>query len=189
MDTPERKYPCQTVDSSNPPTSDPKSSHISIRRHSFFRPISSPSPFMDVAFTPKLQSPLCSVSHPFSPGLLPLSTRREFLGCGSHLRPPSGLRSLKRFKKSGLQFHSPRCLSQEFSYEDSVLTAAAVVAAFTAFQFIYLNHKRKRRSESPKVSGSFSSFFLMCFPFLIFLWINVRYLVFDDSLSLWCFFR
>ncbi|CAL9114085.1 unnamed protein product [Musa acuminata var. zebrina] len=108
---------------------------------------------MDVAFTPKPQRPICSVSLPFSPGLLPLSTRREFLGCASHLRPPSGLRSLKRFKKSGLQIHSPRCLSQEFSYEDSVLTAAAVVAAFTALQFIYLNHKRKRRSESPKFSG------------------------------------
>ncbi|URE22484.1 PPR repeat [Musa troglodytarum] len=108
---------------------------------------------MDVAFTAKPQSPICSVSLPFSPGLLPLSTRREFLGCGSHLRPPSGLRSLKRFKKSGLQFHSPRCLSQEFSYQDSVLTAAAVVAAIAAFRFIYLNHKRKRRSESPKFSG------------------------------------
>ncbi|KAJ8468025.1 hypothetical protein OPV22_030577 [Ensete ventricosum] len=108
---------------------------------------------MDVAFTAKPPNPICSVSLPFSPGLLPLSTRREFLGCGSHLRPPSGLRSLKRFKKSGLQFHSPRCLSQEFSYEDSILAASAVVAAFAAFQFIHLNHKRKRRSESPQFSG------------------------------------
>ncbi|KAG6481626.1 hypothetical protein ZIOFF_058230 [Zingiber officinale] len=96
---------------------------------------------MEVAFSAKPHTPIFYVPLPFPHSI---SNRLEFLRRGSHSRPSSGLRPLKRSKKSELKIHPSRCLYDDFSYEESVIAVAAVAAAFTAFQLMHT----KKRSES-----------------------------------------
>ncbi|XP_042419355.1 pentatricopeptide repeat-containing protein MRL1, chloroplastic-like isoform X3 [Zingiber officinale] len=110
-------------------------------------PIRSPSPLgMEVAFSAKPHTPIFYVPLPFPHSI---SNRLEFLRRGSHSRPSSGLRPLKRSKKSELKIHPSRCLYDDFSYEESVIAVAAVAAAFTASQLMHT----KKRSESLHFSG------------------------------------
>nr|UPT49114.1 pentatricopeptide repeat protein AaPPR357 [Agave angustifolia] len=99
---------------------------------------------MDVSITAKPQTLASSVSLS-SQFHLPSSVRREFLGCGTHLRP-SGLRSRASKRKLGLRIQSPRCLLHNPPDDNSILVvAAAAVATFATLQLIYMNYRRRRR--------------------------------------------
>lgn len=112
---------------------------------------------MDVSITAKPQTLASSLSLS-SQFYLPSSVRREFLGCGTHLRPP-GLRSRPTTKrKLGLRIQSPRCLFNNPMDDDSILVVAAAVASFAMMQLIYLNYSRLRRN-APKVSVNLDFFF------------------------------
>ncbi|KAF5727843.1 putative Pentatricopeptide repeat-containing protein [Tripterygium wilfordii] len=75
------------------------------------------------------------------------SVRREFLGYGHNLRPPSALRLGRKCSKLGLRNRSRRFYLKASLESDSVVVVVAVTA-FTAFSIAWLNHYFKIRNSA-----------------------------------------
>lgn len=82
------------------------------------------------------------------------SLRKEFLGNGHNLRPPAALRSRRKCKNLGFQFHlypRKRFVFRASLDSQSIALVAAVVAV-SALTVFYLNYsKRKKNGEEKKV--------------------------------------
>ncbi|XP_020262780.1 pentatricopeptide repeat-containing protein MRL1, chloroplastic isoform X2 [Asparagus officinalis] len=105
---------------------------------------------MEVSITakPKTLASSLPLSSQFQ---LPASIRRQFLGCGAHLRP-SGLRSRARKRELGFRVQSPRCLLSNPMDEGSILAVAAAVATLATMHLVYMNYKKAKRGDAAKFS-------------------------------------
>ncbi|KAF3434611.1 hypothetical protein FNV43_RR21696 [Rhamnella rubrinervis] len=115
---------------------------------------------MDVSFSAKPQILNLFSCTPFSSSSSSASLspsklrciRSEFFGCGHNLRPPEGLRSRRRNRKSGTYSHSPRFLFRASLGSHSVLVVVAVVT-ISAVSIVYLNRFRPKKIAGRLASG------------------------------------